>query len=484
MATSNQTPTLRDYKHASQLFVADKFRLLPKSPYLFYVYFDISDGAMSGISTENNKREIGLLVKSVDLPKFTMETKTQNAYNRPNIIQTKVRYDGTSIVFHDDSANVIRNFLEDYFKYYYRDSDHGSDQSRGLYTQDHKYNAVRPTEQWGYTIRAASAKPYLTSIRIYSLHRTKFSEYILINPIVKSFKHAQLAHSSTDFLQHEMQVEFETVLYDSGSVSENSIPGYMDLHYDSTPSPLKISGKGAIELDSSGVPLTPGQASINSLFRTATSSSITTPGYGYDINSAANPLGVGNYGIVNAGPWSPVNVPIWSPESTPGPWSVETPSWTTTEINMGAEPIFPDEAYASLSGNEQVVNNISGPAVVNYQDALRFESDQGTLDQTDYTDEVNKVALQNAMMAASDASYQAATQLQETTEAVEKLNEKYAVANQLPESDNTTAIQQEIQTQITQQQQIGTAAEQEMIVFAATQEQYSNQLSNLPSTSY
>lgn len=481
MATSTQTPTLRDYKHASQLFVADKFRLLPKSPYLFYVYFDISDGAKSGISTENNKREIGLLVKSVDLPKFTMETKTHNAYNRPNIIQTKIRYDGSSIVFHDDSANVIRDFLEDYFKYYYRDSDHGSDQSKGLYTQDHKYNAVRPTEQWGYTIRSASANPYLTSIRIYSLHRTKFSEYILINPVVKSFKHAQLAHSSIELLQHEMQVEFETVLYDSGSVSENSIPGYMDLHYDNTPSPLKIGGKGSLELDSSGVPLTPGQLPIDSSSRSITSPSFATPGYGYDINSPANPLGVGNYGILNSGPWSPVNVPIWSPESTTGPWSAQTPNWAAPNANTIPDPIFPDEAYVSLTANEQVVNTISGPAVLNYQDALRPDSNQGT---TSNSNAINKVALQNAMMASSDASYQAANQLQETNEAVEKLNEKYAVTSQLPDSDNTTAIRQEIQTQITQQQQIATASEQEMIALAAAQEQYNNQLANLPPTAY
>ena len=120
MATTITKPILRDYKHASQLYVADNFKLVPKFGFLFHVFFDINPEAASpDPSNPITQEEIGLLVKSIDLPKFSIDTKIHNAYNRPNIVQSKIKYDNISASFHDDSADIIRNFWFDYYNYYY-----------------------------------------------------------------------------------------------------------------------------------------------------------------------------------------------------------------------------------------------------------------------------------------------------------------------------------------------------------------------------
>lgn len=238
--------TLRDYQHASRLFVGgpgagpDQYRLAPKSGFLFHVFFDINRQARKDDAANPNAlREIGLMVKSVDLPKFSVETKTYNAYNRPNIVQTKIKYDSVSINFHDDSNNLIRNFWRDYFSYYYRDTDYNLNQ----YKIPHKYEQTRFTE-FGYTPRnVASTQPYLTSIRIYSLYRKKFSEYILVNPIIRSFRHGNHSYESFDTMSHDMVIEYESVIYNSGSTKE-TIQGFADLHYDRTPSPITPAGGG------------------------------------------------------------------------------------------------------------------------------------------------------------------------------------------------------------------------------------------------
>jgi hypothetical protein len=54
--------------------------------------------------------ETGMLVKRVELPKFNIGTKTLNAYNRKNTIQTNIQYDPVNLTFHDDAADVITNF--------------------------------------------------------------------------------------------------------------------------------------------------------------------------------------------------------------------------------------------------------------------------------------------------------------------------------------------------------------------------------------
>lgn len=232
--------SIKDYRHASRLFVDDNYRLSPKYGWLFHVFFDINDvnGLVSRMPN-TNKLEMGMLVKNASLPKFSVDTKTLNAYNRPNIVQSKIHYDPLTISFHDDSADVIREFWYDYYSYYYRDSDY----DEASYHVDTKYHD-RLSQDWGYSIRNNSNIPYLRSIRIYSLHQKRFSEYILINPVIKSWRHGDHANGENVLMQNEMVIEYESVLYSKGYVTANTVAGFADLHYDHSPSPLTPAGGG------------------------------------------------------------------------------------------------------------------------------------------------------------------------------------------------------------------------------------------------
>jgi hypothetical protein len=225
---------LRDYAHASKLFVADNYRLMPKLGFLYHVAIDTFQPS----SNPNGATEVGMLAKSVQLPKFSVDLKKYNSYNRPNYAQTKISYDPINISFHDDSADVVRNFWFDYYNHYYRDADY----DEGIYGAETKYSDSRPTDRWGFTPK--SAQPFLKSIRIYSLHQKRFSEYVLINPKIRSFRHGDHQAGSNDTMQHEMTVEYEAVLYYYGSVSANTTKGFVDLHYDKHPSPLTPAGGG------------------------------------------------------------------------------------------------------------------------------------------------------------------------------------------------------------------------------------------------
>jgi hypothetical protein len=229
---------LKDYTHASKLFVGDQYRLVPKTGFLFHVFIDINSNVDSSDSANPNSiSEIGLMTKTADLPKFSAETKTYNAYNRANIIQSKIKYDPINIAFHDDSSNLVRNFWINYYRHYYRDSDYNLEQ----FALPHKYSGSRITE-FGYS--PLNDSPYLRSIRIYSLHQKRFSEYILINPVIKSFRHgSHNSQNDSDLLQHEMTIEYESVLYNAGRTSQG-ISGFAKLHYDTAPSPLTPAGGG------------------------------------------------------------------------------------------------------------------------------------------------------------------------------------------------------------------------------------------------
>ena len=80
--------TIRDFRHAARIFTDDNFRLSPKYGFLFYVEFDFNP-LITEISNQA-AQELGMIVKSVSLPKFTVDTKIHNAYNRKNINQNKI----------------------------------------------------------------------------------------------------------------------------------------------------------------------------------------------------------------------------------------------------------------------------------------------------------------------------------------------------------------------------------------------------------
>jgi hypothetical protein len=242
-----------DYAHAHQLFVADNYKLAPKYSFLYYVKFD-RDPTVSNIKDTSSLIETGQLVNSVALPKFTIDSKTLNSYNRTNIIQTKIKYDPVQITFHDDGNNTVLDFWRDYYEYHYRDSDYKDmfgDSSTSNYQQKHKYhfNNSSPLNTWGYTLRnKAEEIHYLKNIRIYSLNRGTFTEYILVNPMITSFQHGQHTAADNGIMSHTMTIAYETVLYYYGTVTDSTVPGMLDLHYDRRPSPLTpfgLNGQGA-----------------------------------------------------------------------------------------------------------------------------------------------------------------------------------------------------------------------------------------------
>jgi hypothetical protein len=242
--------TIKDYRHASRLFVDNNFALTPKAGWLFHVFFDL-DPSLTRVNRDRNL-EAGMLVKGVDLPRFTVDTKTYNSYNRVNIVQNKIKYDPVTITFHDDRSNVVRNLWFDYFNYYYRDTDNGYGDPGGgvnpIYYARHKYHSGQRDvlNKFGYTPRTeATNTQYFQAIRIYSLNQKRFAEYTLINPTITSFRHG--SHDTgqdNSILENIMTISYETVLYASGQVSLSTVRGFADLHYDKSPSPLSVAGGG------------------------------------------------------------------------------------------------------------------------------------------------------------------------------------------------------------------------------------------------
>ena len=124
----NPKGNLADFQHASRTFVNDAHRLAPKQKFLYHVAFTLDPIARSILPDLVDKHglEIGLLVKSADLPKYSAQVETKKKYNRNKNIQTSITYDPVNIAFHDDNFGVTTALLEAYYRYYFADGNYGS----------------------------------------------------------------------------------------------------------------------------------------------------------------------------------------------------------------------------------------------------------------------------------------------------------------------------------------------------------------------
>ena len=115
----NGLPGLKDYQHASRLYIDDNYKLMPKQKFLYHVSFvtnDIDD-AISGRLTPAEKIQLNMLVKACDLPRYNMNLEEKTQYNKKLYTATRISYDPVNITFHDDQADTVNAFWKKYYEY-------------------------------------------------------------------------------------------------------------------------------------------------------------------------------------------------------------------------------------------------------------------------------------------------------------------------------------------------------------------------------
>jgi hypothetical protein len=269
---------LRDYTHASKVFTPNQFELKPRFKFLFHVSFTINTTIpqLNSFVTAGDASSLSYVVKTVDLPKYKVNTETLNQYNRKRIVQTGIEYQPVTLTFHDDGGDVVRNMWYNYFSYYYKDPSqkylepNNTNGSAGAsanrvtgfdYNSRDIYSDDRNVNDWGYigesttdgtstrTVGGDTGKPpFFRDIRIYGMDQHKFAEYVLINPLITNWNHDTYNYSEGGgTMQNTMTIAYETVKYYSGAIGSSrpdvNVQGFANpSRYDTTVSPLSRVG--------------------------------------------------------------------------------------------------------------------------------------------------------------------------------------------------------------------------------------------------
>jgi hypothetical protein len=272
------SPYLRDFQHASKTFRPDSYTHAPKLKFLFHTYFEINPEAYFG--TPPN---IGILVKEVKLPSFTMDVAQLNQYNRKRLVQSKIKYDPIEIVFHDDNGNNVNAMWEQYYQYYYNDGNRPGQVLRGhrgnnrffqlgdndaitSYNSSNIYSETTDGSEehsWGLKGGATNPDgvkvPFFKNITVFGLNQHDFTAYTLINPMITNFAHDTYSYNEgSGIMQNRMTIDYETVVYNTGSLDgrkpDEIVTGFGDVaNYDRTRSPNTSSGANGTILGRGGL---------------------------------------------------------------------------------------------------------------------------------------------------------------------------------------------------------------------------------------
>ena len=245
----NNLPGMKDFRHASRLYLDDNFKLLPKQKFLFHVVITTDEDLFSTETGFNRSEslQLNMLVKACDLPRYGMNLEEKIQYNKKMYAATRIQYDPVNITFHDDHADTVNAFWKKYYEYHIADSVNMNNDLVVEATKDNTYDRInqKSITKFGMDTPAQRKKPYLKSIEIFVLHKKRFTSMTLVNPVIGSWNHDNVDQTDgTGIMQNVMQVMYETVIYKSGIINANNVPGFASINYDKEPSPLTVFGRG------------------------------------------------------------------------------------------------------------------------------------------------------------------------------------------------------------------------------------------------
>lgn len=281
---------LRDYQHASRTFTTNAYELKPRYKFLFHVSFTLNVAEipfLNSVFSSDDIMNLSLTVKTIDLPKFQIETDTLNQYNRKRVIQKKLNYEPINVTFHDTSNDLTRRMWYYYMSYYYKDptqryldpnNTNGTNGSSSLRQAGFGYNdrdiydsqRIGNVNDWGFigeafndgsTAGTTGKPPFFRDIRIYGMDQRKFAEYVLINPVITAWGGDTYDYTQgAGIMQNSMTIAYETVKYYSGAVGkaqsggDPNVQGFAtDAHYDKTVSPIARPGANATVFGQGGL---------------------------------------------------------------------------------------------------------------------------------------------------------------------------------------------------------------------------------------
>ncbi len=191
---------------------------IPRFKNQYFVAFQYSDLYRS--ADPKSMIDVTHRVKTIDAPRFDIESETLNQYNKPRTIMTKINYQPITITFWDDRSNLTTNFWKVAYQFYFRNGQRYNDAQYPILDSD-IINIGQQTantlayENYGYYIGNKQTKKNLFQhMSLYMVANRACYRMDLINPYMQSMQHDQFSQDSPgELAQNTVTWGYENVVY-------------------------------------------------------------------------------------------------------------------------------------------------------------------------------------------------------------------------------------------------------------------------------
>lgn len=216
------TTILRQKPYASWYFGAQApgqlMYAIPRYKYMFYATFNVNSQALSMFPAQmliGGQTGISFKIKTIDKPNIEVNQKELNQYNRKRYAYTKTEYRPVNISMYDTVDNKPFNLWIEYFTYYFGDARYKSPLTMGTNPTDPTFD---DSTGWGLRPLVEQVN-FFTSLDLYALFGKEYTLTSYLNPKISSIDWGSHDTSDSGLEDLKMTIVYETVQYDSGTIT-------------------------------------------------------------------------------------------------------------------------------------------------------------------------------------------------------------------------------------------------------------------------
>lgn len=185
--------------------------------YLFdVIFYSMTDTALQGQSNLTVKS-----LRTIELPRYNVETEVVNAWNVRQTVPTKIQYDPISITFTDTVDNSFQKFISSYLASISTNFD-----------EEQVKNSMKSRrlglDGFGLKIRPDMGDTVFEKIEIIKFYGNKKTTTTLWRPRIVDLQNDTLDYSASEAMTWTIGVRYEAVTYSEAGPAPGTSPNIPD----------------------------------------------------------------------------------------------------------------------------------------------------------------------------------------------------------------------------------------------------------------
>jgi hypothetical protein len=218
------TTILRQKPYASWFFGTQNpghtMYAIPRYKYMYYASFQANAQAMSmypDLFLLGGLGGVSFKIKGIDRPNIDLQQRELNQYNRKRYAYIKTEYKPVTITMYDTVDNRPLDMWVEYFTYYFGDARYKSSATMQSNPTDPTFD---DSTGWGLRPMAEQVN-FFTSVDLYAFGGKKeYTKVSYLNPKISAVDWGNNDSSSSDMEELKMTLSYETIQYDSGTITD------------------------------------------------------------------------------------------------------------------------------------------------------------------------------------------------------------------------------------------------------------------------